>query len=219
MINRLKRFVEGTKLPEDLRHTRWMIFLQDLEKENLYDENMKSGILEKDPYKFIRNHFNNISYLKNDETSQQLYVDISTYLVDDILVKVDRMSMATSLEARVPFLDHRFVELSANIPSHLKLKGNTTKYILKKSMEEYLPKEILYRGKEGFSIPIKNWLKQELKPMLNDILAPDKLKREGFFNPAYVEQLKKEHLDGNENHSHRLWALMVFGKWYDVYMK
>jgi len=219
IVNRVKRFVEGTKLPEDLRHTRWMIFMQEAEKALLYNDDMKSGILEKDPYKFIRHYFANSSYLKNDETSQQMYVDIKTYLVDDILVKVDRMSMATSLEARVPYLDYRFVELSASIPSHLKLKGKQTKHILKKSMEDLLPHDILYRGKEGFSIPIKNWLKKDLKPMLTDILSPKKVAREGFFNPQYIEKLITEHMRGYKNHSHRLWALMIFGKWYDIYMK
>ncbi len=219
LINRAKRFVEGMKLPEDLRHTRWMIFLQDFEKSQLYAQDMKSGFLEKDPYKFIRRYFANVAYNQDDEINQQMYVDVKTYLVDNILVKVDRMSMATSLEARVPFLDHRFVEFAGSVPGKYKLQGRKTKMILKQSMEELLPKEILYRGKEGFSIPIKNWLKNELKPMMMDTLSPEKIKREGFFNPDYVEILKNEHLSGRENHSHRLWALMIFGRWYDIYMQ
>lgn len=218
LINKIKRFVEGTKLPEDLRHTRWMIFMLEHEKDLLYNKDMKSGLIEKDSYKFIRNYFSNIKYLQDDQTSQQLYVDIKTYLVDDILVKVDRMSMATSLEARVPFLDHRFVELSARIPSDMKLRNKQTKYILKKAMEDLLPHDILYRGKEGFSIPIKNWLKSDLKPMMTDVLAADKIKREGFFNVDYIEKLISEHLKGTRNHSHRLWALMMFEKWFDIYM-
>jgi len=118
----------------------------------------------------------------------------------------------------VPFLDHRFAEFAATVPGSAKLQGKNSKAILKQSMEKLLPKEILYRGKEGFSIPIKNWIKEDLKPMMMDILSPDKIKREGFFNVDFVEKLKKEHLDGVENHSHRLWALMIFGKWYDIYM-
>jgi len=217
-INKIKRFVEGTKLPEDLRHVRWMIFMLEHEKGKLYNHDMNSFIQEKDPYMFVRSYFKNIDYFEQDPTSQQLYVDIKTYLVDDILVKVDRMSMATSLEARVPFLDYRFVELAATIPGDLKLRKNQTKYILKKAMEDILPYDILYRGKQGFSIPIKNWLRQDLKPMMTDILAKDKIIREGFFNPSYVEQLKTEHLKGTKNHSHRLWALMMFGMWFDLYM-
>ena len=218
LINRAKRFVEGMKLPEDLHHTRWMIFLQEAEKELLYSRDMKSGILEGDSYKFIRNYFSNVAYNGSDEINKQMYVDIKTYLVDDILVKVDRMSMATSLEARVPFLDYRFVEFAATIPGKYKLQGKKTKVILKQAMEDLLPHEILYRGKEGFSIPIKNWLKKELKPLMMDTLAPDKIKREGFFDSEYIDKLVKEHLKGAENHSHRLWALIIFGRWYDLYM-
>ncbi|MCU0643736.1 MAG: asparagine synthase (glutamine-hydrolyzing) [bacterium] len=218
LINRAKRFVEGTKLPEDLHHTRWMIFLQEAEKDLLYSREMNSGILEKDSYKFIRNYFSNVAYNGSDEINKQMYVDLKTYLVDDILVKVDRMSMATSLEARVPFLDYRFVEFAATIPGEYKMQGKKTKVILKQAMEELLPKEILYRGKEGFSIPIKNWLKKELKPLMMDTLAPEKIKREGFFNSEYIDKLVNEHLKGAENHSHRLWALIIFGRWYDLYM-
>jgi asparagine synthase (glutamine-hydrolysing) len=218
LINRAKRFVEGMRLPEDLHHTRWMIFLQQMERELLFTNDMKSSMVEKDSYKFIRNYFNNVIPQSDDEINQQMYVDVKTYLVDNILVKVDRMSMATSLEARVPFLDHRVAEFAATVPGNKKLQGKKSKVILKQSMEELLPKEILYRGKEGFSIPIKNWIKEDLKPMMMDILSEDKIKREGFFNVDFVEKLKREHLNGVENHSHRLWALMIFGKWHDVYM-
>ncbi|MDZ7357457.1 MAG: asparagine synthase (glutamine-hydrolyzing) [candidate division KSB1 bacterium] len=218
LINRAKRFVEGMKVPEQLEHVRWMIFLQQAEKERLYASDIKSGLMGIDPYKFIKNYFANVSQNGTDAINRQMYVDVKTYLVDDILVKVDRMSMATSLEARAPFLDYRFVELAASIPGELKMQGKKTKVILKQAMEDLLPHEILYRGKEGFSIPIKNWLKKELKPLMMDTLASDKLKREGFFNPDYVQQLIKQHLNGAENHSHRLWALIIFGRWYDLYM-
>jgi asparagine synthase (glutamine-hydrolysing) len=218
LVNRAKRFVEGMKLPEDLHHTRWMIFLQQQEKKMLYNNDIKSGMQEFDPFKFTRSYFANVAYNRNDEINKQMYVDLKMYLVDNILVKVDRMSMATSLEARVPYLDYRFVEFAATIPGEYKMQGLKTKVILKQAMEELLPDEILYRGKEGFSIPIKNWLKKELKPLMTDTLAPEKLKREGFFNPDYVQKLIKQHLNGTENHSHRLWALIIFGRWYDLYM-
>jgi len=216
LINRAKRFHEGSLLPDDLRHTRWMIFMQAAEKGLLYSPDVQQKLAGYDPYGMIRKHFRQAN--TRDDLNRQLYVDLKTYLVDDILVKVDRMSMASSLEARVPFLDHRVVEFSARVKSNMKLQGSTTKYLLKKTMGSLLPKEILNRGKEGFSIPIKNWLKFELHPLMQDVLAPDKIKREGFFDADYVERLKKEHLNGRENHSHRLWALMVFGVWQDIYL-
>ena len=194
LTNLAKRFVEGMKLPEDLQHTRWMIFLQEMERELLYTSDMKSGRILEDSYQFIRNYFNKVQPQTDDKINQQMYVDVKTYLVDDILVKVDRMSMATSLEARVPFLDYRFAELAATIPGTSKLHGKKSNVILKQAMEDLLPKEILCRGKEGFSIPIKNWLKKDLKPMMMDILAPEKIKREGFFQVDFVEKLKRSTL-------------------------
>lgn len=219
LINRSKRFIEGTRLPKSLRHARWMSFLQPAEKNVLYADSMKRNLVKGDPYKFIYHYFNEAAFNNShDELNQQLYVDLKTYLVDNILVKVDRMSMAASLEARVPFLDYRFIELISCIPGDLKLKGIKTKWILKQSMLDILPKKILFRGKEGFSIPIKNWLQNELKPMMTDVLSPDRIKREGYFNPEYIERLKNEHLKGIENHSHRIWALMMFEMWQDRFL-
>ncbi len=217
LINRMKRFDEGMRLPTDLQHTRWMVFLQDDEKPSLYNADVHDQLRGMDSYGFIRDYFESSG--TSDLLNRQLYVDIKTYLVDDILVKVDRMSMATSLEARVPFLDHRIVEFAATVPGRLKLKGNTTKHLLKKTMGKHLPDPILRRGKEGFSIPIKNWLKNELKDLMLDVLAPAKIRREGFFNASHVERLVSEHLNGKENHSHRLWAMMVFGIWQDIHLK
>ncbi len=217
LFNRIKRFDEGMRLPADLQHTRWMIFLQAAEKSKFYSERVRSALNGVDSYRHVRGYFDRAG--TSDELNRQLYVDIKSYMVDDILVKVDRMSMAASLEARVPFLDHRFVEFSATIPSNLKLKGKTTKYLLKKAMADLLPPEILGRGKEGFSIPIKNWLKTDLKPLMMDVLSQEKISNEGFFNPVHVEKLKNEHLQNKENHSHRLWAMMVFGIWQDIYLR
>jgi asparagine synthase (glutamine-hydrolysing) len=216
LVNKVKRFVEGTRFPEDLQHARWMMFLGDEEKHQLYGEVMDEMRHQHLAYDFIRQHFTKAD--SQDYVNRQLYVDIKTYLCDDIMVKVDRMSMATSLEARAPFLDYRVVEYAATIPSTLKLHGTKTKYILKKAMADLLPREIITRGKEGFSIPIKNWLRNELRPMMLDVLSPSKIRRDGFFNSNYVQKLVREHLQGKENHSHRLWALMVFNIWRDHYL-
>lgn len=217
LINKIKRFVEGTQHPDRLRHFRWAKFFSEEEKALLYSEDIRRELEGVDTYlpftKYLTES-NGADYL-----GQELFSDIKTYLCDDILVKVDRMSMANSLEARVPFLDHKFVEFVATIPSGMKLNGFESKYILKKSMSRILPKETLYRNKQGFSIPIKNWLKDELKPLMEEVLSSKRIKKEGFFNPDYVDRLKVEHLNGIENHSHRLWALMVFEIWQDVYLK
>lgn len=215
-INKSRRFVEGSALPADLQHTRWMTFLQEAEKPLLYHDAFLGHRNGDSAYQLMRDYFRRAG--TNDRINQQSYVDIKTYLCDDILVKVDRMSMATSLEARVPFLDYRVVEFSGTVPGHLKLQGNKTKVILKQAIRELVPDEIITRGKEGFSIPIKNWLKKELKPIMLDVLSSERLQRDQLFRPQYVERLIKEHLDGRENHSHRLWALMVFHIWKDIYL-
>ena len=216
LINRTKRFVEGTLLPEELMHTRWMIFLQDQEKRQLYANDLLQIFEQGNSYKYIRKYFGRSRGVS--PLARQEYVDIKTYLTDDILVKVDRMSMAPSLETRVPFLDHKVMEFAATIPTSLKLKGLTTKYVLKKAVADLLPQEILTRGKEGFSIPIKNWIMQELRPLLLDTLSEKRIKQRGYFQPQYVQHLIQEHLDGKENHSHRLWALMMVEIWHQVYL-
>lgn len=217
LINRAKRFIEGARLPAHLQHVRWMIFLQQAEKELLYSKDFRNGLNGYDAFGFIEEYFAQVT--SNDPLDQQEYVDIKTYLVDDILVKVDRMSMANSLEARVPFLDYRFVEFAATIPSDFRLRGKRTKYILKSALRDELPLKIIERGKEGFSIPIKNWLKAELKPMMMSVLSEQNIKDKGFFDPLFVSRLVDEHIQGQENHSHRLWALIVFHMWYELYMR
>jgi len=217
LINRAKRFIEGMKLPDELQHVRWMIFLQRSEKAMLYSPDFADTLADYDAHGYIEEYFRQVA--SNDPLDQQEYVDIKTYLVDDILVKVDRMSMANSLEARVPFLDHRFVEFAGTIPSQLRFDGRETKHILKTALRHVLPSMILKRGKEGFSIPIKNWMKRELEPMMMDALCEKNIKDKGFFSPQYVNTLVRQHMSGQDNHSHRLWALMVFHLWYDLYMK
>ena len=148
-----------------------------------------------------------------DPLTAAQYVDLKTYLPENILTKVDRMSMAISLEARVPVLDHKIVEFAFRLPAHLRLKGLTTKYLLKKAVAPLLPPEILTKKKQGFSIPIKNWLTGELRPLMTDLLDAGRVRRRGWFEPAEVRRLMDEHLAGRENHSHRLWAMMVLELW------
>ncbi len=215
LINKMRRFFEGIEYPEDLQHVRWMVFLSEIDRHQLFNEDLAASMNGESTYQFIRNYFNQSSPL--DRLNKQNFVDFKTYLVDNILVKVDRMSMATSLEARVPFLDHRVVESSFKIPGNLKLNGRNSKFVLKRTMKNLLPEQILHRDKQGFSIPIKNWIRNELRPLMLDVLHPDKLKKQGIFDQTFVSKLVNEHLRGSENHSHRLWALMMFELWHDQF--
>jgi asparagine synthase (glutamine-hydrolysing) len=133
--------------------------------------------------------------------------------VDNCLVKVDRMSMACSLEARVPLLDHELVELAFRVPPKLKVNPRATKILLKRVATRHVPTWCVYRPKQGFSIPVKNWLLTEFRPLLDELLAPERLAAEGILRVPAVERLKREHLDGRANHSHVLWSLMVFQDW------
>jgi asparagine synthase (glutamine-hydrolysing) len=216
LVNRLKRFADGLRYPPELAHARWMIYMGPAEKQALFTEELESQRPRSDVHAHVTQYLHRNGSAGRLE--DQLYADLKTYLVDDLLVKVDRMSMAVSLEARVPFLDHEVVEFAARIPAALKLRGFTRKHILRKAVGHLLPPAILTRGKEGFSIPMKNWLRGELKPMMLDLLSADRLRRQGWFQGAYVEHLISDHLQGRANHSHRLWPLMVFQLWCDRYL-
>ena len=216
-VNSFKRFVQGTRLPKELSHARWMVFLTPEERRALFTSEMLDRFTPELPYETIFRHGREVE--KADDVARTGYIDLKTYLVDDILVKVDRMSMAASLEARVPYLDPRIVEFALSLPPDLKMKGFQTKVLLKKTFWNDLPEEVQHRDKQGFSIPIKNWIREELKPMMLDLLSEKRIREQGLFRPAFVSRLVREHLEGTENHSHKLWALMVFEQWYEIYGK
>ncbi|HXJ93997.1 MAG TPA: asparagine synthase (glutamine-hydrolyzing) [Terriglobia bacterium] len=150
--------------------------------------------------------------------AEVLYLDFKTYLEDNLLVKVDRASMACSLEMRTPFLDHRLMEFAAGLPSSLKVRRFRMKHILKKAVEPWLPKEIVYRQKRGFSVPTSAWMRGELRPLLEERLSPERLNRQGWFQPAFVRRLLDEHWSGRADHRKTLWTLLLFELWYDRWM-
>lgn len=212
LVNKTKRFVEGAALPPDLQHTRWMMFMSEGDRRELYRRDLYHALNGDAPETLIKSYFGEAKAF--DPVAQQQYVDVKTYLVDDILTKVDRMSMAVSLEARVPLLDHRIVEFALNLPPQMKLDGTNTKAILRKAVGDLLPREVLEKPKEGFSIPLKHWLREDLRPLMGDLLAPETVRRRGYFDQSCVSRWVDEHLAHKVNHSHRLWALMVFELWH-----
>lgn len=165
----------------------------------------------------FRRHYE--SAPSEDPLSRTQYVDFKTYLVDDILTKVDRASMANSLEVRVPILDHKFVELVAQIPSYLKLNGKTSKYIFKKAVNRLLPDEILNRKKMGFSIPVGEWLKKELKPLVHDTILSKTFEERSLFDTQYVHWLYKQHVSGMRDFTQPLWVLLSFELWARRFLK
>jgi asparagine synthase (glutamine-hydrolysing) len=153
----------------------------------------------------------------SDELSRRLYLDSKTYLPSDILTKVDRMTMAASLEARVPLLDHELIEMVQRMPSRLKLANGETKYIFKKAMEGIVPDEILYREKQGFGVPIAEWINSQLKDRMLGILREKRTVERGYFEPRYIEVLLDEHARGRRDHSHALWILWMLELWHRRY--
>jgi len=212
LVNKAKRFVEGARLDPAWGHARWRVFC---------DERVRGALLTPGARANVRTDIGaHIVALREeaagrDDRDQALYVDFGSYLVDNCLTKVDRMSMACSIEARVPLLDKDVAELAFRLPSRLKYDGSHTKILLKRVAARHVPRECVYRAKQGFSIPIKNWLKEELRPMAEQYLAPARIEREGLFEPKVVSRLWQEHLDNRANHSHLLWALLVFEQWRD----
>ncbi|MGD8538846.1 MAG: asparagine synthase (glutamine-hydrolyzing) [Candidatus Aminicenantes bacterium] len=218
--NKMRRYAQGFEHPRDLRHFRWMMFLNQKEREELYSQEFIHELGGVKPFHTIPPLDKLYPQLNRfDDISGELYLDLKSYLVDDILVKVDRMSMATSLETRVPFVDHEVVRFAFRIPGPLKLKGMTTKWILKKSMERLLPRQNIYRSKEGFSIPIKHWLRNELKDLMFHYLSETRIRDAELFNYRSIQQKIDAHMDGRENYSHQLWALLVFEIWREQFLK
>jgi asparagine synthase (glutamine-hydrolysing) len=210
LINKAKRFVEGFEHDPALLHARWRLFAGETRRQALFTSEALAAM----PTPLGAHILRYAARAEGcDEITRMLYVDTKSYLVDNCLVKVDRMSMACSLEARVPLLDKEVVELAFRIPGRLKVAGGETKVLLKRLAARRVPRECVYRPKEGFSMPIKQWLRTDFRPLMEELLAPARLAAEGLFEPATIEQLKGEHLAGRANHSHVLWTIMVFQDW------
>ncbi len=208
-VNKIQRFVEGIRRPKDLEHARWLVFWDLAERRALYTPAAHERIDERDCFAFYRGLLAEGAEQGFTGLDRQLYADVRGYLADDILAKVDRASMAVSLEVRVPFLDHEMVETSMRIPAAFKLHGSETKWILRRAFASLLPAEVQRRGKEGFSIPMKQWLRGALHPLMRDLLSRQRLGARELFRGDEVERLMAEHVAGRRNHAHRLWCLMA----------
>jgi asparagine synthase (glutamine-hydrolysing) len=207
-----RRFVEHALLEPERRHYAWKAFFSDELKRRLLHEDIVAALHGNlDSFAVFSRHTKVVRHW--DALNRFQYADLKVYLPDDILVKVDRMSMAHSLEARVPLLDHRLVEFLFQLTEPLKMPGLRLKQLLKETMRSILPKEILNKPKGGFSVPMAGWLKSSLKPLLVDYLAQERLRRQKCFNPEMVNRLITDHLAGRADYSRNLWALLNFTIW------
>ena len=178
------------------------------EKPRLLSPDFRKTLGGYDSIDVLQEHYDRAG--TDDLLSRIQYVDVKTYLTDDILAKVDRASMAVSLEVRAPLLDHHLMELASRMPSSLKLRGRTGKYIFKKAMNKLLPPNILHRRKQGFAVPLNRWFQNELREMAHDTIFSDGT---GILDHAYLQKIWQEHQKGTFDRSAYLWAVLMFRKW------
>lgn len=210
-VRRVRRFVEHANLSLPRRYLGWVgIFPSDFLRILLAED------MPVDPLAHFMTYFDQVA--TREPLEQLLSVNARTYLPGDLLVKTDRMTMANSLEARCPFLDHELLEFAAGIPTYFKLRGFTTKYILKKAAAGLVPREIVYRKKHGFGVPVGRWFRTRLKDYVRDILLSPQTLHRGYFEKSALERLLEEHQTGKRDHGHRLWALLTFEIWHRVFV-
>jgi asparagine synthase (glutamine-hydrolysing) len=208
-----KAFVEVARRSSPLEHFGWTEIFRSSVKQQLYSPWFWNEVGRRPLAESFVAAYNNSGTRRGLE--RFLYVDQHTHLLDEFLVKVDRLSMAHSLEVRPPFLDPRLVEWALQIPFHYKLKGFTTKYILRRLMKGRLPDAILNGAKKGFAPPMATWLATDLLPWARKKLSPENLQDNPYLNPTYPMQLLEAHLKRKTNLARRLWTLLMFVEWYD----
>ena len=217
---RTRKFAYNASLPWQERYVDGISFVPSFEREMpLLSGEFRSVLLHVgNPQEVMYRYFDQAP--AQDPVSKMLYVDTKTYMVADILTKVDRMSMATSLEVRVPILDHVFVEWATGLPSDWKLRDGKQKYILRKLAERVgVPREVLYRPKQGFAMPLVHWMKNELRELIMTVLLEPRTLQRGYFEPRAVRRLLEEHFRGKRDHSGRIWRLLMFELWHRNYLE
>ena len=215
-FRRLKRFVKGISEPPERRYVRWICFFDNEMKGDLYTPSFKDLNREYDSVDLT------VKWYERADAEQfldrTLFVDVMSYLPEDLLVKVDIASMAHSLEARSPFLDHKVMEFAASLPPNLKLRGMETKFLLKHTLSDIVPKEILQRKKMGFGVPLDVWFRNDLKEMAYDVLLDQKSIERGYFRKEYVSKMLDEHVSKQYDHSYRIWALLFLELWHKMFV-
>jgi asparagine synthase (glutamine-hydrolysing) len=207
-----KRFVRGAHLPPVERHHAWKeIFSPDAQEKLLSSARMS------DPLDVYRERYAETEGA--DELARLQDLDLGIYLVDDLLVKTDRASMAHSLEARVPFLDPVVAELALALETKQKVRGFSKKRLLRRAAAPLLPREIIRGRKQGFSIPVAAWLRGDLAPFARDVLSPETIERQGYLDAGAVAQVLDEHISGKEDLSRQIWGLLAFTLWFDRYAR
>lgn len=208
---RARKFTSGVRFPPPIANSLWWGAYTPQQLDSLLLHTNGS-----DPFEAV--YRTEKSFVGDGLLDRIFYLDMKLYLQDDLLVKVDRMSMANSLEVRVPFLDHTFVEFAATVPSRLKVKGLKLKYILRQAMKPLLPDWIVRRPKRGFDIPLDDWMRGPLREFVYDILADQRIQEGGYLNPTFLRHVLDEHMQGRQNHRQLIWPIVVLESWRQQYV-
>jgi asparagine synthase (glutamine-hydrolysing) len=216
-INHLKRFVRSASLPDDMRYMGFLTMLGNKKYNSIFSSPEKYTENFENSQNLVLSHFNS----KNAEEplDRVFYCDIKTYLPEDILACTDRMSMLHSLEVRVPFIDHKFLEFCVTIPHNMKVKIWDKKHILKKAVQTLVPKEVVGHRKQGFVGPMASWLKNDLKPIILEKLSKRNLSKHGIFDNKVVKNILDDHFNNTEINDKLIWAIFMFQNWYDFYIE
>jgi asparagine synthase (glutamine-hydrolysing) len=215
-VRRLKRFIKGISEVPERRYVRWICFFDNEMKRDLYTPSFDALTKGTDSVELTVGWYD-----RSDAEAfidRTLFVDVMSYLPEDLLVKVDIATMAHSLEARSPFLDHKLMEFAASLPADLKLRGIETKYLLKRTLCGLIPRPIVQRKKMGFGVPLDVWFRGDLKEMAYDVLLDNKSIDRGYFRKESVQKLLDEHASERYDHSYRIWALLFLELWHRMFV-
>lgn len=214
---KLKRFLGGLDLPPEEAHLWWRIVLSEAQKRDIYSDRVRSEFDAQPTARHFRERFRQCG--AEDVLSRLMYIDSTLFLPDDLMIKNDRMTMAHSLEARVPFTDPELTGYLGRVPPALKMKNGRKKHLMRRAMEGYLPQSILDKKKVGLEMPYSRWLKTDLADMVHDYLGEDRLRKADIFRPAAIRRLVEEHMDGRKDHGRALWGLLNFSMWHEMYIE
>ena len=215
-LRNLKKFARSAGMDFEERYLGFGTYFTDEMKRGLYSADLESEMSGFDAYRYHKEYFEDCS--DASPLNRMLYVDFKTFMPALNLDTTDRMSMAANLEVRVPFLNKELVDLSARLPSTLKIKGIKRKYILKKAAERLLPKEVVWRKKAGFSAPVRSWLRGALQPLVEDVLSAERINRRGLFDAKEVRRIIDVNLSGREDLNLQVFHLLTFEMWMQAFL-
>lgn len=215
-IRDAKRFLKAASLPTMERYFRWMSTFDRPTKAAMYTEDFAIAVGGQNASVYLDNWFAKAN--GSGLLDATLLTDQMTYLPNDLLVKVDIASMANSLEARSPFLDHKLIEFAASLPAHLKMRRYQTKSLLKKVASRLVPREVIYRRKMGFGVPVGKWFREEMKSFVSDVLLSEASLRRGIIKPEIIKKYVEEHTNAKRDHSFQLWTLLMLELWFQRFI-